>query len=129
MNWKNLTPRKFFTSAYFVGSVFLYSSIVWFTGELNPFTQNAKQRMIQREKIEGQAYQENYEKIFGPNGYADIDKNGIIDFREGLDAYKRMKGNILSGDIFSRGHLEIAEDSPTLSELERAIESYEGGRK
>ena len=130
MNWKkflkdnldNLIGVSF-------GTLILYSCIVWSTEELNPFTENAKQRMNQRAKIERQAYQENYEKIFGPNSYADVDRNGIIDFKEGLDAYRRMKGNILSGDIFPRSPLGIAEDGPTLSELERAVKSYERGRK
>ncbi len=124
-NLYNLTLRKFSSSKYLVGLVLLYSSIVLSTGEFNPFTENARQRMSQKAKIEREVYQENYEKIFGPNGYADIDKNGIIDFKEGLDAYKRMKGDILSGNIFPRNPLEIAGDGPTLSELERAVRSYE----
>ena len=128
MNWKGFLKDNL--TVMLPAALLLYGSTVWSTGgEFNPFTENAKQRMNQKAKIERQAYQENYEKIFGPNSYADVDRNGIIDFKEGLDAYRRMKGNILSGDIFPRSPLGIAEDGPTLSELERAVKSYERGRK
>jgi len=123
MNWKKFLKDNLIIASF--GTLMMYGSIIWSTGELNPFTENAKQRMNQRAKIERQAYQENYEKIFGSNGYADVDRNGIIDFKEAIDAYKRMKGNILSGNIFPRNPLEIAGDGPTLSELERAVKSYE----
>jgi len=116
------------TKYILLGGLLLYGSVFWSTGELNPFTENAKQRMNQRAKIERQAYQENYEKIFGPNGYADINGDGIIDFREGLNAYKRMKGEFFSGNIFPRSPLGIAEDGPTSSELEKAVKSYEANK-
>ena len=126
MNWKKFLIENLISTSF--GMLIMYGCVVLFTEEFNPFTENAKQRMNQRAKIERQTYQENYEKIFGSNGYADVDRNGIIDFREGLDAYKRMKGNILSGNIFPRSVLAIAEDGPSLSELEMAVKSYEANK-
>ena len=66
-------------------------------------------------------YPNKYSQIFGPNGYADANRDNIIDFPERIDAYRRMG--------FFQDVLPIAGETefpkPNLNQLERAIRSYE----
>ena len=72
-------------------------------------------------KREEKIYPERYSQIFGQNDYADTNRDNIIDFLERVGAYRRMG--------YFQDVLPIAGETkfpkPTLSELEKAVESYE----
>lgn len=56
-------------------------------------------------------------QIFGPEGFADKDKNGVIDFSEVVEAYRRMgfTDTFVAGETFPK---------PRFRELEKAIKYY-----
>ncbi len=56
-------------------------------------------------------------QIFGKDGFADQDKNGMIDFNEVVDAYRRMgfTDTFVAGEPFPK---------PRFRELEKAIKYY-----
>jgi hypothetical protein len=84
--------------------------INWYqTGETHPIRQWNK---VEEHSKKG-------ELIFGEYGFADRNRDGVIDFLEKVDAYRRMGFT----DRFS--HNQRIYPVYTLSQLDRAIESYQ----
>ncbi|MBI4116202.1 hypothetical protein HY449_00485 [Candidatus Pacearchaeota archaeon] len=73
-------------------------------------------------KSENKIHPEKFKQIFGPNGFADRNKDNIIDFPERVDAYRRM--GYFQDILPIAGETEFPK--PTFSQLERAVNSYEG---
>ena len=91
------------------------------TGEFNPFRQReAITRIKTEERLERQAYQENFQKIFGPNGYADTNGNKAINFDERVNSYRKM--GFFENEVPIAGETEFSK--PTLNQLEKAVKSY-----
>ena len=91
--------------AYFALSTFYVISGVD-TGEWNPIRQ--PQALHKMELTAQRKRDELYDKLFGPNGYADVNKDGVIDSAENFNLMIAVTGFDL-----------------TVSQLERAIRHYE----
>ncbi len=100
-----------------------YSLIGAETREFNPFKQfTAIQQMKTEAAKTKEQYRESWEKIFGYEGYANGDRDSVISFKECVDAYRRM-GLIGNKDVPIEAQTYFS--TPTISDLERAIKSYE----
>ncbi len=97
---KIIVPYKF-RDAYAYGKV---------VGK-NPDHEATKREKVRVEKLG--------EKIFGENGYADVNKNKIIDLNELADVYIRMG---LDSKVMQTGRFPDVR----AEHLERAVKSYEG---
>ncbi len=75
---------------------------------------------LQKELLRLQ-YQENHQKIFGLNGYADTNGNKTINFDERVNAYRKM--GFFENEVPIAGETEFSK--PTSNQLERAVKSYE----
>ena len=97
------------------------------TGKLNPFEHR---RILKQRMKENEAYNENWEKIFGKNGYADRDNNGF-DMSEVADAYERIGlGETIIGSEYRQRHgFDKFHSLPTPENLEKAVQSYEAEQK
>ncbi len=98
-----------------------YLGLAYQGGFFNPFSSESRaklgQRLSEKRIVEEKLYSKRYNQLFGQNGLADTDGNGIVDFLEGLDVYKRLQKER------SFGTLDVTREL-NLNQLETVIESY-----
>ena len=110
-------------TAIISASLFSYGKACIKYGEFNPIKQielsieGNRKNITEIKKLGGL-----YNKIFGDNGYADLNHNGKISLVEKIDAYQRMGFN----------EDELLEErpfpKPNVNQLEKAVQSYEAGK-
>ena len=103
--------------AYAVGAVALishYGETVVRTGEWNPMKQSEAftQQRQERQLEERQNYEQNWNKLFGIDGIADVNRDGRVDPKEYADAMRRT-----------------GFPQPGSNDLEKAIASYEAEQR
>ncbi|MBI2043245.1 hypothetical protein HYT25_02555 [Candidatus Pacearchaeota archaeon] len=92
----------------------------------NPLTQiNIMAQDIIRQSSEDRTKKEYWNKIFGPDGYADTNHDGGIDFHEQSTALKRIDYDEQFIEGLSRFPVY---NEFSLTQLERSIKSYEEER-
>ncbi len=103
-----------FHSVYGLSSI-LYVALAISTGSLNPVKQH---EIFQQRKAEAQQKKDHYfelsNKIFGPKGFADTNKDGIVSIVEMMEAYQKIDAN--------QGFPYLTEE-----QLEKLAKTYEGG--
>lgn len=134
--WHEISAAAIIGS-FFIGGILAFCGGVGYLGRrLETGSWNIKQQSkiretrLEKEKREKIDYPIYLNKLFGQNGYADINHDGILSFEEKVIAWQKMgytnrlydsardgpAGDWREGATFPR---------PTLQELEKAVQSYE----